>query len=151
MAVLKEKKLHTHMKTSIVSTIIKKPVNEMKKEDFFTKLKNKCLDDEGIEATKQIIRIIEIKNGQELTKLYLKGDVILLVDVFEKFVKVSVGEQGVFLIFCVSLPGYTWQCGLKHSDNKSQTLQDQDITLLLENDIRGGISSVMDSRYNFFR
>ena len=46
-------------------------------------------DDEEIERTNKIIQTFNIKNGQELTQLYLKSDVILLADVFEKFIKVS--------------------------------------------------------------
>ena len=46
-------------------------------------------------------------------------------------------------LFCVSLPCYTWQCGLNYSDKKLQTLQDQDMILLFENNIRGRISSAM--------
>ena len=45
----------------------------------------------------------------------------------------------------MSLPSYTYQCALKHTDIKLQTLQD--IVLLKENKIRGGISSVMGDRY----
>ena len=47
----------------------------------------------------------------------------------------------------MSLPAYTWQCGLKYTDVKLDTLQDKDMILLLENNIRGGISSVMGDRY----
>ena len=47
----------------------------------------------------------------------------------------------------MSLPGYTYQCALKYTDNKLQTLQGKDMILLLENNIRGGISSVMGYRY----
>ena len=59
----------------------------MKKEDFFSKLKNDYPDDEEIERTKEIIEIFKIKDGEQLTKLYCKCDVILLADVFEKFEK----------------------------------------------------------------
>ena len=45
------------------------------------------------------------------------------------------------------LHGYTYQCALKYTDIKSQTLQDKDLILLIENKIRGGISSVMGDRY----
>ena len=47
----------------------------------------------------------------------------------------------------MSLPGYTWQCGLKYTGINLQTLQDKDMILLLESNIRGGISSVMGDRY----
>ena len=65
----------------------KKPVNDLKKEDFFNKLKNGYPDDDQIERTKEIIKLFNIKDGEDLTKLYCKSDVILLADVFEKFVK----------------------------------------------------------------
>ena len=32
--------------------------------------------------------------------------------VFEKFIKVSVNDYVINPLYCVSLPGYTWQCGL---------------------------------------
>ena len=47
----------------------------------------------------------------------------------------------------MSLPGYTWQCGMNQTDIKLQTLQDKETILLLEYNIRGGISSVMGNRY----
>ena len=125
----------------------KKPVNDLKKEDFFSKLKNDCPDDVEIERTKEIIKLFNIKDGEELTKLYCKSDVILLADVFEKFVKVSTEEYKINPLYCVSLPGYTYQCALKYTDIKIQTLQDKDLILLIENNIRGGISSVMGDRY----
>ena len=87
------------------------------------------------------------KNGEELTKLYCKSEVFLLVDVFEKFVKVSTKEYEINPLYYISLPGYTYRCALKYAANELQTLQDKDLILLLENNIRGGISSVMGDRY----
>ena len=125
----------------------KKSVHNLENKDFFSKLKNKCPDDKEIDRTREIIKKFNIKNGKELTELYLKSDVILLADVFEKFIKISVEEFGINPLYCVSLPGYTWQCGMKYTDIKLQTLQDKDMILLLENNIRGGISSIMGHRY----
>ena len=119
----------------------------MKKEDFFSKLKNDYPDDEELARTKGFIELFDIKDGEELTRLYCKSDVILLADVFEKFVKVSTKEYKINPLYCVSLPGYTYQCALKYTNIKLQTLQDKDLILLIENNIRGGISSVMGDRY----
>ena len=47
----------------------------------------------------------------------------------------------------MSIPGYTWQCGMKYTNIKIKTLQDKDLILLLGINIRGGISSVMGDRY----
>ena len=124
-----------------------KPVNNLKKEHFFSKLKNKCPDDEEIQRTMDIIERFNIKNGEELTEIYLKSDILLLACVFEKFIKISVNQYDINPLYCVSLPGYTWQCGLKYTGINLQTLQDKDMILLLENNIRGGISSVMGDRY----
>ena len=79
----------------------------MKKEDFFSKLKNKYPKDEEIERIKGIISLFKIKDGEELTKLYCKSDVILLADVFEKFVKEPTKKYGINPLYCVSLSGYT--------------------------------------------
>ena len=69
----------------------------------------------------------------------MKSDVLLHACVFEKFIKVTVNESDINPLNCVSSPGYTWQCGLKYTDIKLQTLQEK----LIENIIKGGISSVM--------
>ena len=124
-----------------------KPVNNLTKENFFSKLKNKCPDDEEIQRAMDIIKRFNIKNGEELTEIYLKSDILLLACVFEKFIKVSVNEFDINPLYCVSLPGYIWQCGLKCTGINLQKLQDKDMILLIENNIRGGISSVMGDRY----
>ena len=90
-----------------------KPVNNLKKEEFFSKLKNGYPDEEEIERTKDIVKLFDIKKGEELTEIYLKSDVLLLACVFEKLIKISVNEYGINPLCCVSLPGYTWQRGLK--------------------------------------
>ena len=66
---------------------------------------------------------------------------------FEKIIKVSVNEFGFKPLYCVSLLGYTRQCGLKYPGVNLQTLQDKDMILLSENIFKGGISNVMGDRY----
>ena len=66
---------------------------------------------------------------------------------FENFIKVPVNDFDINPLYCVILPGYTWQCGLKCTGINLQTLQDKHLILTLENNIRGGISAVMGDRY----
>ena len=113
-----------------------KLVDNLKKEDFFSKLKNDCPDDEAIQRTKEMIERFIIKKGEKLTELCLKSDVLLLTCVFE-----------IYPLCSVSLPSFTWQCGLKYTDIKLQTLQGKNMILLQENNIRGGLRSVMGDRY----
>ena len=97
-----------------------KAVDNLKKEDFFSKLKIKCPDNEEIERTMDIINVFNIKNGEELTEIYLKSNVLLLACVLENFIKVSVNEFGNNPLYCVSLPGYTWQCGILENNIREQ-------------------------------
>ena len=46
-----------------------KPDDNSKKEDFFSKLKDRCPDDEGKERTKEINKLFNIKSGEDLTQL----------------------------------------------------------------------------------
>ena len=85
---------------------------------------------------------IEIR--EEVSQLYSKSDVLLLAYVFEKFIKVSINKFGINPLFCVS---YTWPSGLKFTGINLQTLRYKDLILNLENDLRGGISSVMGDKY----
>ena len=146
MAILNKKLAYPYQYFNSIDDY-KKPFDSFKKEDFFSKLKNECPDDEEIERTREIINLFDFKNGEELTKLYCKSDGILIADVIEKFVEVSFEEYSINPLYCVSLPGYTYQCALKYTDIKLQTLQDEDLILLIENNIRGCISSVMGDRY----
>ena len=127
--------------------VYQKPIDNLKKEDFFSKVKNECPDDEEIHRTMDNVDKFNIKNGEELTEINLKSDVLLLTCVFEKFIKVSFNEFEINPLYCVSLPGCTWQRGPKYTGINLQTLQDKDMILLLENNTRGGISSVMGDRF----
>ena len=46
----------------------KKPVDYLQKEDFFSKLK-KCPEDDEITRTKEIIKVFDVKNGEDLSKI----------------------------------------------------------------------------------
>ena len=125
---------------------IQEPLN-LTKEDFWSTLKQTTPPDEEINRTQEIIKKFEVKNGQELTMIYLKMDVLQLADVFENFVEKATLEYGINPLYSYSLPGYTWKAGLKITNNKLDFIKDKDLLLLLENNIRGGISSVMGPRY----
>ena len=113
----------------------------MKKEDFFGNLKNDYPSDLEIERTTEIIDLFDFENGEQLTKIHCES-IILLADIFDKFIKVSIKEIDINPVYCISLTGYNWKCGLKSTGIKLQSLQDKDLILLLENIFRGGISSV---------
>ena len=59
----------------------------------------------------------------------------------------SIEEYGINPLYCVSLPGYTQRCGMRYSNFKLQILQDKGLISTLENNIGGGISSIVGDRY----
>ena len=77
----------------------------------------------------------------------MKTDIILLADDFEKFTKVSTKDQGIRPLYSICICSYTLQCCLKYTKIKLQTLEDKFLSLLIENNFRGGTSSVMCARY----
>ena len=123
-----------------------KPLN-LTKEDYWSTLTQSYPSDAYIKRTQELIDENNIKNGQELTMLYLKMDVLQLADVFENFVESSTREYKINPLYSYSLPGYTWKAGLKLTNIKLDFIKDKELLLLLENNIRGGISSVVGPRY----
>ena len=80
-------------------------------------IKNACLSDEEMERKKKkLIKNFNFENGEKLSKIYMKSDVILLICVFWKDRKVSTNEFDITPFFCVHIPGFSWLCGLKHTD-----------------------------------
>ena len=117
------------------------------KEDFWSTLKQTTAPDVETNRTQEIIKKYNPKNGQELTMLYLKMDVLQLADVFENFVEKSTLEYGINPLYSYSLPVYTWKVGLKLTNINLDFIKDTEFLLLLETNIRGGIPSVIEPRY----
>ena len=74
-------------------------------------------------------------------------NVLQIADAFENVVEKSTLEYGINRLYPYSLPGYTWKAGLKLTNIKLDYIKDKELLLLLDNNIRGGISSVMGPRY----
>ena len=122
------------------------PLN-LTKEDYWSTLTQSYPSDDDIKRTQELIDKNKIKNGRELTMLYLKMDVLQLADVFENFVESSTRENKINPLYSYSLPGYTWKAGLKLTNIELDYIKSKELLLLLENNIRGGISSVMGDRH----
>ena len=128
-----------------------KPIEELLvsgNEAYFSNTKkNKIPDQEEIDRTNEIMKLFNIKNGRELTELYNKADVILLADIFEKFIKVSISEFGINSLYHISLPGTTWSSGLKYTKIELELIKNVDLFQMFESGIRGGISGIFGDRY----
>ena len=127
-----------------------KPIDELLKagnEAYYSKTANKIPDQKEIDRTNEIIKLFNIKNGRQLTELYCKADVVLLADIFEKFIEVSKTEFGINPLYHISLPGTTWSNGLKYTRTELELIKNVDLFQMFESGIRGGLSGVFGDRY----
>ena len=73
---------------------------------------------------------------------YLKKDVLLLADVFEKFISTSLKYYNLDPCHYFSAPGLSWDAMLKMTKVELEKISDADMHLFIEKGMRGGISYV---------
>ena len=117
------------------------------RDDYFSTLKQSYPDFEEIIRTQAIIVKNEIPNLKELTMLYLKNDVLLLTDIFQNYIDTCKKAYGINPLYSYSTPLFTLKAGLKMTGVKLDYITDDKLRLLLENNMRGGPSACMGSRY----
>jgi hypothetical protein len=78
----------------------------------------------------------------EYSDQYLRTDVLLLADVFERFRDVTMDSHKLDPCHFYTNPGLTWDVMLKHTKVELELLQDYDMILFFEKEIRGGLSQV---------
>ena len=91
----------------------------------------------------KVWKVFKIKNLGEYHDLYLKTDVLLLVDVFEKFVEIiCLKYYKLDPCYYFSSPGLSWDAMLKMTGIKLELISDVDMHLFIEKGMRGGISCI---------
>ena len=84
----------------------------------------------------------EMKNMGDYHNHYLKKDVLLLADVFEKFIDTCLKYYGLDPCHYFSSPGLSWDAMLKMTGVKLEKISDIDKYLFIEKGLRGGISYI---------
>ena len=84
-----------------------------------------------------------MKNMGDYHNHYLKKDVLLLADVFEKFIDTCLKFYGLDPCHYFSSPGLSWDAMLKMTGVKLEKISDIDKYLFIENYLKGGISYVV--------
>ena len=119
---------------------------------FFSSTKKEKTDEDGkisdghisIEdylTCEKIWNKFKMKNMGDYHDHYLKKDVLLLPDVFQKFISTCIKhELDPYHYF--SYPGLSWDAMLKMTDVKLENISDIDKYLFIEKGSRGGISHI---------
>ena len=75
--------------------------------------------------------------------LYLKNDVLLLIDIFQNYTDTCKKAYGINSLFSYSTPIFTWKAGLKMTGVTLDYITDDKLRILLENNMRGVQSACM--------
>ena len=109
------------------------------KEAYYSKLNEEGISDADYAHVQKVWEVFEIKNLHENHDLYVQSDTLLLVDVFENFRDKCIEIYGLDPAHFLSTLGLAWQACLKKAGVNLELLTDNDILLMVEEGIRGGI------------
>ena len=112
------------------------------KSKFFSSLKDSGVSEKEYDRAIKVWKVFKIKNLGEYHDLYLKTDVLLLVDVFEKFVEICLNYYRLGPCHYFSSPGLSWDAMLKMTGVELDLISDIDMQLFIEKGMRGGISYI---------
>ena len=82
----------------------------------------------------------DMKNMRDYHDHYLKKDVLLLADIFEKFIGTCLKFHGLGPCHYFSSPRLSWDVILKMTGMKLEKISDIDMYLFIKKGLRGGIS-----------
>ena len=83
-----------------------------------------------------------MKTMRDYHDLYQETDVLLLADVFEEFRNVCLRHYKLDPAWYYTSPGLAWDACLKMTGVNLELLHDQDMLLMVEKGIRGGVSMI---------
>ena len=112
------------------------------KSNFFSSLKDSEINEEEYERAVCVWKLFIIKNLGQYDHLYLKTDVLLLADVFDKFIKTCLNYYGLNPSHYFSSPGLSWDSMLKMTGVALEKISNIDVHNFIEKGVTGGISYI---------
>ena len=83
--------------------------------------------------------MFRIKHLGQYDDLYLKSDVLLLCDVFEKFISVCMEDYALDPSHYISSPALSWDAMLKMTGVQLEKIDNIEVHLFLERGMKGGL------------
>ena len=113
------------------------------KESFYSELNKEDIANDDYAHARKVYDTFNIKNLGEYHDLYVQSDTALLADVFENFRDKCLNINKLDPAYYLSAPGFSWDSCLKKTGIKLELLTDNEMLLLFEKGIRGGICTVI--------
>ena len=117
------------------------------KSEFYSKLNDTNISDEDYQHACIVWKLFGCKTLRDYHDLYLKTDVLLLADVFEKFRVTCLKHYKLDPAHYYTAPGLAWDACLKITGQRLELLHDYDMLMMFESGIRGGITHI-SKRYS---
>ena len=109
------------------------------KEYFYSELNKEHTTDEDYTHAHKVWDTFNTKNAGDYHDLYVQSDTTLLADVFENFRDKCIEIYKLDSAHFLSAPGLVWRACLKKTGVELELLTDNDILLMFEEGIRGGM------------
>ena len=115
------------------------------KEKFYSKLKQSDITDKEYKQAIDCWKDIKCETIKDYRMLYLKTDVLLSVDVIEKFRAMCLEYYEIDPCYTYSTPGLTWLCGLKYTNVRLKYYKENTVNIYdtIQHGIRGVLASVL--------
>ena len=116
------------------------------REAFYSKLSGRGITEKDYKHAWNVWNSFKMKTFKEYHELYNVTDVLLLADVFENFRDICLKIYGLDPVYYFTAPGLAWDACLKITDIDLELLSENNMFLMFEKGIRGGIS-IISNRY----
>ena len=113
---------------------------------FYSKLSGRGITEKDYKHACNVWNTFNMKTFKEYHELYNETDVLLLADVFENFRDLCLKIYGLDPVYYFTAPGLAWDACLKITDIDLELLSENNMLLMFEKGIRGGIS-IISNRY----
>ena len=124
------------------------------KKYFYSSLKdgkrdrsNGHISDEQYQHLQNVWNTFNFNTFEDFHDHYLKKDVLLLADIFEKFISTNLKYYGLDPCHYFSAPGLSWDAMLKMTGVTLEKICDPDKYMFFEQRMRGGVSYI-NKRYS---
>ena len=113
----------------------------------YSKLKLEGITKAEYKHAQEVYREFDCKTFQDYHDLYLKTDVVLLVDVFEHFRKSSIKHYRLDPANFITAASFAWSAMLLKTGVELELITDPKILDIFERSKRGGLTFVGSKRY----
>ena len=112
------------------------------KEAFYSTLKEEGISDSDYDRARNVYKATGCETLLDYMLLYVKQDAVILCDIFENFRDLCMEYYGLDCSHYMSLPGFSWDAMLKKTGVKLELITDLDMYTFIEENLRGGVTTV---------